>query len=113
VDPAPCFVFRTIWNHVFTLCFVVLLSATIKILFSPCRQSGDLVIGSSGDRFQDHSILLLPLTQPCNRPDLRSSLVTIFEKFGFQITRSRAITRSPDLYFAPVLPTFFFNFSPT
>jgi hypothetical protein len=52
VDPAPCFVFRTIWNHVFTLCFVVLLSATIKILFSPCRQSGDLLIGSSGDRFQ-------------------------------------------------------------
>jgi hypothetical protein len=29
----------------------------------------------------------------------------------FQITRSRAISRSPD-YLAPVLPTFFFNLSP-
>src|SRR6185312_12628061 len=30
MNPPPCFVFRTIWNHVISLCFVELLSATIK-----------------------------------------------------------------------------------
>jgi hypothetical protein len=44
-------------------------------------QSGDLVIGSSGDCLSDHPI-----------------------------TRDDPIYRS---YFAPVLPTFFFNLSPT
>src|SRR5947209_7643557 len=104
MDPPPCFVFRTIWNHVFALCFVALLSATIKNMSFTLRQSGDLVIGSSGDRIWITRAPDQPSSSGCN------PYVLIFGSSG----SDHPITRDlPIFYFAPVLPTFFFNFSPT
>jgi hypothetical protein len=97
MDPPANFVLCTIWNHVFTLCFVARLAPRSKILSLP---AGNRVIWCSVHRVIEST---LPTTLVTNHlPEI------LLPDHG-----DHPITRDHGDYFAPVFPTFFFNLSPT